>query len=209
MRGPTLKLYGHVNRLSPNTLKLRVALAEADAIFEYIPVDLGQGEQLQPGFLALNPHGKIPVLVEDDFVLPESDAILFYLGERFPEAKLIGGTPRDRARTLQWCNFTANSLYPAYYDVYFHTQAGPAERRVESLAESGRRRFERAIAVLDQVLADGSYLAGEFSIADIAAAAVLRAATERVPVDLAVHPVIEAWYQRVTGRKAWKTATEG
>jgi glutathione S-transferase len=208
MRGPTLKLYGHVNRLSPNTLKLRVALAEADAIFEYIPVDLGQGEQLRPTFLALNPHGKIPVLVEDDFVLPESDAILFYLAERFPEAKLIGGTPRDRARALHWCHFTATALYPAYYDVYFHTRAGPAERRIESQADSGRRRFERAVAVLNQVLAEGSYLAGEFSIADIATAAVLRAASERVPLDMAVHPAIEAWYQRVTGRKSWQTSTE-
>ena len=209
MRGPTLKLYGHVNRLSPNSLKLRVALAEADAVYEYIPVDLGQGEQLRPSLLALNPHGKIPVLLEDDFALPESDAILFYLAERFPEAKLIGTTPRDRGRVLSWCNFTATALYPAYYDVYFHTTAGPQERRVESQAEGGRRRFERAIAVLDQVLVDGSYLAGDFGIADIATAAVLRAAIERVPLDLAVHPTIEAWYQRVTSRPSWKAASEG
>jgi glutathione S-transferase len=208
MRGPTLKLYGHVNRLSPNSLKLRVALAEADAVYEYIPVDLGQGEQMRPSFLALNPHGKIPVLLEDDFALPESDAILFYLAERFPEAKLIGSTPRDRARVLRWCNFAATALYPAYYDVYFHTKAGPEDRRVPSQAESGRRRFERAIAVLDQVLAEGSHLAGDFGIADIATASVLRAAIERVPLDLAVHPAIEAWYERVTSRPSWKSATD-
>jgi glutathione S-transferase len=208
MRGPTLKLYGHVNRLSPNSLKLRVALAEADAVYEYIAVDLGQGEQLRPSFLALNPYGKIPVLLEDDFALSESDAILFYLAERFPEARLVGSTPRDRARVLRWCNFNATGLYPAYYDVYFHTRAGPQESRVESQAESGRRRFERAIAVLGQVLAEESYLAGEFGIADIATAAVLRAAIERVPFDLAVHPAIESWYERVTSRPSWKAATE-
>src|SRR5689334_5356131 len=102
-----IKLYGHVNRLSINTLKLRVALAEAGASYDYQAVDLTAREQHAPAFLAVNPHAKIPVLVEDDFVLPESDAILWYIAERFPEARLLGPTPRDRARALQWCDFAS------------------------------------------------------------------------------------------------------
>src|SRR5688572_12194738 len=117
MRGPTLKLYGPVNRLSPNTLKLRVALAELDAVYEYHPVDLAKGEQHAPEFLAINPHGKVPVLVEDDFILPESDAILFYVAERFAEhrrePRLLATGARERARTLQWCDFASTTLYPA------------------------------------------------------------------------------------------------
>ena len=65
MRGPTLKLYGPVNRLSPNTLKLRVALAEVDAVYEYLPLDLAKGEQLTPEFLAISPLGEVPAAVAE------------------------------------------------------------------------------------------------------------------------------------------------
>ena len=203
-----LTLYGPTNRLSINTLKIRVALAEAGAAYEYIPIDLAAGRQRDPQFLALNPHGKIPVLVEDDFVLPESDAILFYLAERYPESKLLGTSPRERARALQWCAFASTTLYPAYYDVYFHTSGGAPERRLQQVAEGARKRFDRAVAVLDKVLADGSFLADALSIADLACAAVMRAARERVPYQPDEHTATEAWYARVTSRPAWKAAEE-
>jgi len=84
-----MRLYGSSNGKSFNSLKLRVALAEIGAKYEYIPVDLERGEQKRPEFLRLNPHGKVPVLADGDFVLPESDAILWYLGEKYPEATLL------------------------------------------------------------------------------------------------------------------------
>ena len=115
------------------------------------------------------------MLVEDDFVLPESDAILFYIAERYPEPRLLATGPRERARALQWCDFASTTLYPAYYDVYLHTQAAAPERRLAAVAEGGQKRFDRALAVLDRVLAERPFLADQFSIADIAAAAVMRA----------------------------------
>src|SRR5690349_4430037 len=120
-----IQLHGHVNRLSINTHKVRVALAETGAPFEDVPVDLAAGAQRQPAFLALNPHGKIPVLVHDGFVLPESNAILFYLAETFPAARLVGPTAQDRARALEWCDFASTALYQAYYDLYVHSVASP------------------------------------------------------------------------------------
>jgi glutathione S-transferase len=208
MRGPTLKLYGAVNQLSPNSLKLRVALAEINVPYEYVPVDLGKGEQLSAEFLARNPHGKIPVLEEDDFVLPESDAILFYLAERFPEARLLGADARERARALQWCDFASKTLYPAYIEIYFHTASGPPERRVPALAEAGQKKFDRALGVLDKVLADNQFLTDDFSIADIACAAVMRAARGRVAYAPEAHTATETWYARVSSRPAWKAAVE-
>jgi glutathione S-transferase len=201
-----IKLYGHLNRLSPNTLKLRVALAEAGAEYEYVVVDLGKREQHRPEFLALNPHGKIPVLVDDDFVLPESDAILWYVAERFAEANLLGGSARSRARALAWCSFTATALYPAYYDVYFHTRGGAAERRIPAVAESGQQVFDRALGVLDRELGERDFLADAFSIADLATASVMRAARERVRYEPAAHAAVEAWFARVTERQAWRNA---
>src|SRR5438067_1465340 len=112
-----IKLYGHVNRRSPNSLKLRVALAEIGVRYSYVPVNLAAGEQKEPGFLVLNPHGKIPVLLDDGFVLPESDAILWYLAEKHPEARLLPQpygnllAAQDRARVLQWCDFASTGIY--------------------------------------------------------------------------------------------------
>jgi glutathione S-transferase len=201
-----LKLFGHVSRLSTNTLKLRVALGEAGATYEYVGVDLAAGEQRKPEFLALNPHGKIPVLVHDDFVLPESDAILWYIAETFPQAHLLGATPRERARALEWCDFTSSALYPGYADVYMHTSYLAPEKRNPATAESGRVKLGRALGVLDQVLGQRVFLAGSYSLADIAAASVVRTLKDRLPDTVANCPHVNSWFDRVTARAAWQEA---
>lgn len=201
-----LKLYGHVNRLSINTLKLRVALAETGAPYDYQAVDLTAGEQHRPDFLALNPHGKIPVLVDEDFVLAESDAILWYIAERFPAARLLGSTARDRARALQWCDFASTALYPAYYDIYLHTISNAPEKRIAVVAEAAQQKLVRALRVLEQICGAREALAGTFSIADIAAAVVLRGIENRLGFDAAVFPHTSSWYKRVAARPAWQGA---
>jgi glutathione S-transferase len=205
-----LKLYGHANKLSINTLKIRVALAEANAPYQYVTVDLAAGEQRAAAFLALNPHGKVPVLVDEDFVLPESDAILWYVAETFPAARLLGPTPRDRARALEWCDFASTTLYPAYYDVYFHTLSAAPDKRIPAVAEGARQRFTRGLKAVETVLGKREALAGAYSIADIACAVVIRGMRDRIPdlYDAAASPSTEAWYQRISARPAWKSALE-
>jgi len=202
-----LTLYGHVNRLSINSFKLRVALAEADAAYQYVPVDLAAGANRSASFLALNPHGKIPVLADDDFVLPESDAILWYIAESFPGVGLIGGDARERARTLQWTDFASTSLYPGYLDVYVHAVASPPEKRLPAVAESGRQKLTRALAVMDERLGKRPYLTGQYSIADIAAATIMRTIQERLPPEFkrAESGNIGNWFTRVTDRTAWQS----
>ncbi len=199
-----LKLYAHLNRLSVNSLKLHVALAEAGAEYEFIPVDLGAGEQRRPDFLAKNPHGKIPVLVDDGFALAESDAILWYVAERFPAAGLLGEGPRARARALQWVSFASSTLYSGYLEAYTHTVAAPPERRIAALAGSAQQRLDGAYAVLESVLGDRPSLADAFSVADLAAASVLRAVQDRLAFDADAHPHTMAWYRRVIGRPSWQ-----
>jgi glutathione S-transferase len=217
-----IKLYGHVNRKSPNTLKLRAALAESGVRYEYVVVNLDAGEQKRPEFLALNPHGKIPVLVETDeagasFALAESDAILWYIAERFPQAGLLPGAragltqAQARARVLQWCDFTSTGLYAAYLDLYIHTVKGAPDKRVSWIGEAAGHKMSRLMGVLDGVLAGraGGYLAGDFSIADLAAAAVLQTVKSRIAPDpSADRPHIAAWYARVTSRPAWQSAID-
>jgi len=211
-----MKLHGHVNRRSPNTLKLRAALAEAGADYEYVVVNLDAGEQKRPVFLALNPHGKIPVLQDGDFVLAESDAILWYIAERFPEARLVpapsaaAGTAtaaEARARALQWCDFASTGLYQAYLDVYIHTVRAAPEKRVSWIGEAAAQKMDRLMDVMETVLAGRDHLAGDFSIADLAAAAVLQTAKARLPRDpFAERAHAAAWYARVTARPAWTAA---
>jgi glutathione S-transferase len=206
-----LKLYGPTNKISINTLKIRVALAEAGAAYEYIPVDLTKGQQRDPAYLALNPHGKVPLLVDGTFALPESDAILWYVAESFPAAQLLGPTPRDRARALEWCDFASTGFYAAYYDLHAHALSLPPDKRIPSVAESARQRVTRCLGVLETVLAERMWLAGSYSIADLANAVVLRGLRERLPD--AYHalgsPSTEGWFARVTSRPAWKSALEG
>jgi glutathione S-transferase len=215
-----ITLYAHVNRKATNTLKLRVALAEAGAAYEYRAVDLDAGEQRRPEFLALNPHGKIPVLVDGDFVLAESDAILWYLGERFPDARLLPAAgagdlaaAQARARVLQWCDFTSTGLYVTYLDLYIHTVKGAPDKRVSWIGEAAAHKMNRLLGVMDGVLAGraaaGGHLAGDFSIADLAAAAVLATVKSRITPDpSADRPHIAAWYARVTSRPAWRSAID-
>src|SRR5262249_40041859 len=142
------------------TFKLRLALAESDAAYEYRPVNLDAGEQRRPEFLALNPHGKIPVLVDGDFVLAESDAILFHLGEAFPAARLLppagdGSAParQARARIVQWCDFASTGLYQAYLDVYIHKVVGTPDKQVSWIGDAALKKLERQLDVLQTVLA--------------------------------------------------------
>jgi GST-like protein len=213
-----IKLYGHANRKSPNTFKLRVALAEAGAPYRYVAVDLAAGEHKKPEFLALNPHGKIPVLVDGGFVLAESDAILWYIGETFPDAKLVpraasgvgaaaaAEANQARARVLQWCDFVSTGLYQAYVDLYIHTlPASAADKRIAWIAEAAAQKMDRLMGVMDGVLAGRAHLAGDLSAADLSAAAVIQQIKARLTPDpTAGRAHISAWYERVTDRPAWR-----
>ncbi len=208
-----MKLYAHVRRKSPNAFKLQVALEEANASYEYVAVDLSAGEQRTSAFLTLNPHGKIPVLVDGDFVLAESGAILWYIADTFPGAGLLP-PPGDvtvearqqRARILQWSDFAFTAVYPAYYDVYLHTASLAPDKRNPLIAESATQKYVRAVGVMEMVFSARAYLAGSYSIADIALAAVIQVAKDRVPGDPANRPAINDWLDRVTSRPAWTKA---
>jgi glutathione S-transferase len=203
-----MKLYGSPNPKSVNTLKIRVALAEADATYDFVPVDLGKGQNRTPEFLALNPHGKIPVLTDGDFVLPESGAILWYVAERFPAARLLGTSAQARARAHEWCDFMATGGYAAFSDVSMHTGVLPPERRVPAVVDLAEQRLSRCLDVMEHVLGTRAYFADEYSIADIANAALVNALRDRVPHVLGARsrPHLEGWFARVASRPAWGRA---
>src|SRR5712692_11942441 len=103
---------------SPNPQKVTFALSELGLEYEMVPVDLAKGEQRKPEFLAVNPFGRVPVLVDGDLTLPESQAILAYLGEK--TGRLWPGSIAGRADALRWLFFLAQELSPPTTDLAFN-----------------------------------------------------------------------------------------
>jgi len=213
-----MKLYGSSNNKSFNTLKLRFALAEAGVAYEFVPVDLSKGESRTPEFTRINPHGKVPALVDGDFALAESGAILWYLGEKYPDAKLLprsdgtAATLQARAQILRFCDIAATALYPAYSEWWNATNSDDPAKRNPAVADAALGKVTRALGVLEKTLAAGEHLVGSFSLADIANASIVFSLKRKLPPSndpLAAHERVRAWYQRVTARPAWQAVAGG
>ena len=156
-----MKLY-----TSPGACSLadHIALQWTGAPFEAQIVT--RAEKKQPEFLALNPAGAVPVLQQGDWVLTQNAAILNYLADKFPEAKLGGdGTPESRAEVNRWLAFLNSDLHTAFHPIFGSNAALGAEAEAQSkeLAKQKLRGlFERA----DAQLAGKDWLTGSRSIAD-------------------------------------------
>jgi len=202
-----LTLYGHAGHTAANILKIRAALAEAGADYRYKVLDLAKGEQQSAEYLAINPHGKVPTLVDGAFALPESDAILWYVAEKFPQASMLPGDVQGRARVLQWCEFASSSLYTASYEIHIHTTSAEPANRSAFVLERARVALSRALGVLEKRLVGREYVAVDtFSIADFAVAAVVHMLRTRGQLDAAACPNVAAHAERIAARPAWQKA---
>ncbi len=152
---------------TPNGWKVSVALEELGLPYTVHTIDLSAGEQKTEAYLRLNPNGRIPTIVDrgnDDFVVFESGAILVYLAEK--TGRLMPADVKGRSLVLQWLMFQMSGVGPMMgqanvFHRYFPEKIQPAIDRYQN---ESRRLFE----VLDRRLADHEWLAGDYSIADIA-----------------------------------------
>jgi glutathione S-transferase len=146
-------------------------LEEIGAKYELVAVDLQKKAHLKPEYLKLNPKGRVPVLVDGDFILTESAAIIMHLCDRHPEAKLAPalGT-NERAHWYQWLLYLTNTLQPAFLEYFYPERSFPdAPKTQQQLKASAERRLAGMFIYIDSELAArGPYLLGEtFSAADI------------------------------------------
>jgi GST-like protein len=152
---------------TPNGWKASIALEELDVDYTVRPIDLGKLEQKEDWFLKLNPNGRIPVIVDSadkDFVVFESGAILIYLAEK--AGKLIPQDTQGRSLVTQWLMFQMGGIGPMMGQAnVFHRYA---PERIPFAVERYQRESRRLFEVLDARLAVSEYLAGDYSIADIA-----------------------------------------
>ncbi|MCP5152726.1 MAG: glutathione S-transferase family protein [Ectothiorhodospiraceae bacterium] len=194
----------------PNTRSVRVvwALEEAGARYDYTRIDLGQGQGQSPEFLKVNPGGKVPALIDGDDVITESAAICVWVGERFPEARLVPAVgTAARASFLRWLCFAVTELEQALWTIAKHKFALPEERRVPAIIDTARWEYARAMSVLDEGLDGREFIAGErFSVADILVAHTL--AWGRKAASGLETPKVAAYGDRLLARPALARARE-
>jgi GST-like protein len=185
---------------TPNGHKVSIALEELALPYELHTLDLHQGAQKQPWFLALNPNGRIPAIVdraEDNFAVFESGAILIYLAEK--TGQLMPADAKGRSQVLQWLMFQMGGIGPmmgqanVFYR-YFPEKIQPAIDRYQG---ESRRLF----GVLDGHLKEHEYLAGDYSIADIANWAWVRT-HKWSGVSLDGLPHLQRWVDAIRARPA-------
>jgi glutathione S-transferase len=170
-----MKIYGY-----PPTRSIRVlwTLRELDVDFELVTVDAAKGEHRRPDFLALNPAGKLPVLVDGDFVLTESVAIVLYLAEKYPEKGILPRGLRARAELNRWLLFTVTELEQPLWRIARHSAVYPPEKRVPADIPVAREDFLDMAAVLEMHMDGRTFLVGDdVTVADFVAAYTLDMAT--------------------------------
>jgi len=149
---------------TPNGWKVSIALEELGLPYEVRNLDLTKGEQKEPRFLAINPNGRIPAIEDDGMPVFESGAILIHLAEK--AGKLLPASGRARADVLGWLMFQMGGVGPMMGQANVFSRYFPEKipAAIERYQREGRRLFE----VLNRHLADREWLAGDYSIADIA-----------------------------------------
>jgi GST-like protein len=181
---------------TPNGRKISIALEELGLAYQVHPVDITRGDQHTPAFRRISPNGKIPAIVDTDSgrAMMESGAILLYLADR--HRRFQGDDPWE---TLQWLMLQMGGVGPflgqAHHFLHFNPGKAPyAEERY-------RNEARRLYGVLDARLAERNYLAGSYSIADIATWPWI-SRYEWQDIDWAEFPHLKRWYLEVAGREA-------
>jgi glutathione S-transferase len=182
---------------TPDGYKVSIALEELGLPYRVEALDLAGGAQKRPDFLKLNPNGKVPALLDDDFAIMESGAILVWLAET--TGKLLPAEPRARSEVLQWLMLQVGGLGPMMGQANLFTHFWPEKLPAVQARYLGE--VKRIFAILDARLAGRDFLAGDYSIADIAHFCWVRTAGW-TGVDMAPFPHLARWVEMISARPA-------
>jgi glutathione S-transferase len=191
--------------------RIHWALEELGVPYDKKKIDLSKGEQRTPAYLALNPNGKVPLLVDDGVPIFESLAILLHLGERYGvEKKLFPSPGMGRAEAFKWMAWAQVSLGDVISRIFRNTvERFPAEERNAKAGEAAKHEGGDLLGILDRALQGKEYVLGaDFTFTDlsVAGAAMVLA---RVGVDFAAHAAVQAWMGRCSSRPALARAMQG
>ena len=189
---------------TPNGRKVSIMLEELGLPYKVHPVAIGKGEQFEPEFVAISPNSKIPAIVDPDgpegkpVPVFESGAILIYLAEK-TASTLLPRAPRARLETIEWLMFQMGNVGPFFGQAHHFRRF--AREKIPYAIERYTNETRRLYAVMDKRLGAVAYLAGDYSIADIATFPWC-ARHEWQGVDLGEFPDLKRWYDAIAARPA-------
>jgi len=191
---------------TPNGWKISIMLEEAEMEYKVIPVNLGAGDQFKPEFLKISPNNRMPVIVDSDgprgeeISVFESGAILMYLGEK--SGKFFPQSDRERIRVLEWLFWQIGGLGPMAGQVSHFVNYAPNFPGDHSYSEKRyKNEYDRLLGVMNMVLEERDFLAGEYSIADMASFPWVTA-YKRYEVDLDSFKNVRRWFDEIKSRPA-------
>jgi len=197
----SLRIYGVARTRAFRALWIAEELGIA---YEHVPIEIGEAGARTPEFLALNPNGRLPVIVDGDFVLSESLAITLYLAKKYSTGKLYPDTPEAEARASQWSFWAVGEVDRGVNIWSLHAVRLPADERNAALRDEALKVLAAPFKVLDAAVAAQPYLLGaDFSVADLNVAAVISRA---VDMDLSAWRNLKGWLTRCLERPAARRA---
>jgi glutathione S-transferase len=191
--------------------RIHWALEELGIPYEKVKVDLAASDQKKPAFLALNPNGKVPLVVDDGVPIFESLAILLYLGERYGVDKgLFPAAMAQRAEALKWIAWAGVTMGETAMRIMRNTsERFPAEERNALAGAKAKTEMGELLAMIDKEMAGKQYLVGDkFTFADLAVAGIAPFLA-MIGVDVGPYKNLQAWVGRCTARPALAKAMQG
>jgi GST-like protein len=194
---------------TPNSLKITIALREMDLAYTVVPVNIMAGEQFTPAFQALSPNGRMPAIVDHDtedgqpLSIFESGAILQHLGRK--SGRFYPEDARGRAEVEQWLFWQVGGLGPMAGQANHFRSYGPTFLRDQRMLAYPVARYTNEVhrlwGVIDKRLQDRPFLAGDYSIADMACWPWMRNPASH-GIDVDDFPAAKAWRERIAARPA-------
>jgi len=191
---------------TPNGWKITIMLEEAEMEYKVIPINLGAGDQFKPEFLKISPNNRMPVIVDsngpggEEISVFESGAILMYLGEK--SGKFFPQSDKQRIKVLEWLFWQIGGLGPMAGQVSHFVNYAPNFPGDHSYSEKRyKNEYDRLLGVMNMVLEEREFLAGEYSIADMASFPWVTA-YKRYEVDLDSFKNVRRWFDEIKTRPA-------
>ena len=194
---------------TPNGHKIHIMLEETGLSYRVHGVDIGRGDQFEPNFLAISPNNKIPAIVDSEgpggkpISVFESGAILIYLAEK--TGKFLPADARGRYAVLEWLMFQMGSIGPMFGQANHFRAYAP--EKIPYAIDRYTNEASRLYGVMDRRLADHAYVAGDYSIADIAIFPWMRYGDRR-GVNVEEFPNVKRWFESIDARPAVKRGLE-
>lgn len=196
-----MKLYHYPS--SSNSRKVRIVLIEKELEFERVHIDLSKKEQKSPEYLKIHPFGQVPALDDEGFIVYDSTIINEYLEDEYPYPHLLPADSEGRARARLMEDFRDNHFHPPFIEIIHEVRYKPEGERDEKLIARAKAEIANCFDRIEKELEGKEYLAGSFSLADIAFMPNIDMLERfKIPVDPKYKNML-AWMERLKARPSY------